>query len=342
MLSILNKYKELFLHLIFWILFISYQLYDYTRYLAIGKVVIYFLYPMSINIIVAYVHYFFLLPLLFKPQKIFKYISLTIVLLIVFSAIRIYLDEFTLAAASPDPSYYNSIHLARIISILWGFISISVFISMIKLTANWYDLDSKRRELENEKLTIELNHLKSQINPHFLFNTLHNLNYLTLQRKDEASSVIIKLSNIMRYMIYESNKQSVPIENEINYMKDYIALEQIRLNNQFQLKFKTEGLEENIQIAPLLLITFLENAFKHGVSDSTPNCWINVDISGNTECINYKVANSKVKKPFQQSPSGFGLTNLKKRLILQYPNKHKLSIEDGKDTFSIDLNLILR
>ncbi len=297
---------------------------------------------MFLNMAVSYVHYFFLLPLLLeKKKKALKYLGAIILVITLFVILRIYLDQFTLAKVSPDPSYYQSIHVARILSIVWGFLSIMVFTSMIKLTANWYDLENKRKQLENEKLTAELNHLKSQINPHFLFNTLHNLNYLTMQKSDEASSVIIKLSNIMRYMIYETNKSSVPIENEISYMKDYIALEQIRLNNQFDLDFDTKELDKNIQIAPLLLITFLENAFKHGVSDRAAHCWIRVELSTTKEKLRYKVSNSKVSINKRQIPSGFGLDNLKKRLNLQYPNQHKLKILNEEEEFTIDLNIEL-
>jgi sensor histidine kinase YesM len=341
MLSGIAKYRVLLLHLIFWSLFISYQLYDYTRYLSFEQVMLFFLYPMSLNMAIGYLHYFLFLPFILNKRKPIVYLFITLLAMAVFVVIRVYLDQFTLAKASPDPSYYESVHMARMLSILWGFISIMVFTSMIKLTANWYDLENKRKQLENEKLTAELNHLKSQINPHFLFNTLHNLNYLTMQKSDEASAVIIKLSNIMRYMIYEANKHSVPIANEISYMRDYIALEQIRLNNQFELDFDIKGLNENIQIAPLLLITFLENAFKHGVSDRINNCWIKVELSASEKHVHYKVSNSKVPKGQQQVPSGFGLNNLKKRLNLQYPDKHKLLLNDDKEQFNIDLTIEL-
>ncbi|MCX2745332.1 histidine kinase [Mangrovivirga sp. M17] len=335
------KHKVLLLHIIFWGLFISYQLYDYTRYLSFDKAALFLLYPMSFNFAISYVHYFFVLPYLLKKNKLLKYIGLTLLLFLIFGAIRIAFDEYTVAKASPDPAYYEQIHVARILSILWGFISFMVFTSMIKLTANWYDLESKRKQLQNEKLTAELNHLKAQINPHFLFNTLHNLNYLTLRKSDEASGVIIKLSNIMRYMIYEANKENVPIYNEINYMKDYIDLEKIRLNKNFKLDLNTSGLDKNITIAPLLLITFLENAFKHGVSDRANNCWIKIKIEAYNNALTYTVANSKVKISNNQNASGFGLDNLKKRLALQYPDSHKLSISQNEDEFKTKLTLNL-
>lgn len=327
------------MHVLFWGIFIAYRLYDYTRYLSIEKASLFFLYPMALNMAVSYVHYFFVLPIILKKRKTVPYIATLFVTLTAFTLVRIYLDQFTLATASPDPSYYESIHIARVLSILWGFLSMMVFTSMIKLTANWYDLENKRKQLENEKLIAELNLLKSQINPHFLFNTLHNLNYLAQKKSDETSDVIIRLSNIMRYMIYEANKVSVPVKNEIDYMKDYIALEKIRLNNQFDIHFDVTGLHKNIEIAPLLLITFLENAFKHGVSDRVSNCWIRVSLSANEHQIHYHVANSAIKKPNQLSASGFGLENLKKRLTLQYPDRHSLVIQENDGTYEIDLTI---
>jgi two-component system sensor histidine kinase AlgZ len=191
-------------------------------------------------------------------------------------------------------------------------------------------------------LTAELNYLKSQINPHFLFNTLHNLNSLVYAGAKNANEVIIKLSNIMRYMIYESGKERVALSSEIEYMNDYIHLESIRLNNSFKLDFTITGPVEKINIAPLMLITFLENAFKHGVSDQEPDCWIDVKLSVDSRQLTYRVSNKKIRNVKQNKlKSGFGLDNVKKRLELSYPDKYALVVDDREDTYSINLTLQL-
>ncbi len=331
------KHKLLFFHLIFWILLISYRLFDMTRFLSLERALMYFGMPTAFNILISYLHYFLILPYLFEKKNLLKYLVFLVLSLGVFMLLRFQADAYFLAPVSRDQEYYASFHFARILSVLWGFLSFIVITAMIKLAVNWFDLESKRKQLENEKLTAELNYLKSQINPHFLFNTLHNLNYLALSKDDATSSVIIKLSNIMRYMIYEVNKESVPISKEIQYMKDYIELERIRLNKPFRIDFQVSKEVEEVNIAPLLLFTCLENAFKHGVSDKQGNCWIKVSLALEGKKLVYKVSNSKVLKMQPASPSGFGLKNLKKRLELHYPNLHTLNIEETDDSFWIHL-----
>jgi LytS/YehU family sensor histidine kinase len=201
-------------------------------------------------------------------------------------------------------------------------------------------LENKKKLLENEKLIAELNYLKAQINPHFLFNTLHNLNYLVYSGSARATEVIIRLSNIMRYMIYDANKEKVLLKKEIAYMRDYIHLESIRLNQQFTINFDCHGENDSVEIAPLIMLTFLENAFKHGVSDQQPDCRIDVkvDVQGDTIC--YAVSNKKIKNPGNKPlRSGFGLNNVIKRLQLSYPEKYTLDIRDESDYYKVSLTL---
>lgn len=147
----------------------------------------------------------------------------------------------------------------------------------------------------------------------------------------------------MRYMIYESGKARVGLSCEIDYMNDYIHLESIRLNNSFKLDFKITGPVEHINIAPLMLITFLENAFKHGVSDQEADCWINVALTvDSNQVLHYRVSNKKIKSLKQDKlKSGFGLDNVKKRLELSYPEKYTLVVNEIGDSYSISLTLHL-
>ncbi|GAB5410394.1 MAG: hypothetical protein BalsKO_27590 [Balneolaceae bacterium] len=242
---------------------------------------------------------------------------------------------------SQDPEYYSNIHFPRVLSVIWGFMTFIIFTGMIKFTADWFRIDSEKKQLENEKLTAELNYLKAQINPHFLFNTLHNLNYLVQGKRKEAPQIIIRLSNIMRYMIYDANQTLILVTKEIQYMQDYIELERIRLNNPVNISFKISGEYKLTEIAPLILITFLENAFKHGVSDKSKNCWINVELSQKVNTLTYCVSNSKIATPDFVEKSGFGLDNVRKRLNLHYPENHELLILESEQHFEIKLILNL-
>lgn len=219
---------------------------------------------------------------------------------------------------------------------------IVIFVGMLRFAVDWFELEAKKKEMENEKLIAELNFLKAQINPHFLFNTLNNLYYLAYSKSENTTEVIAKLSQMMRYMIYDSNHPKVLLSKEIEYMQSYISLERMRLNNQIPIQFDIEGNVENVWITPLIFITFLENAFKHGVSNNNPDAWVNISIQlDGKECI-YTVKNSKpTVKNETGEKSGIGLQNVKRRLALSYPEKHQLEIEDGMNVYRVQLNLML-
>jgi sensor histidine kinase YesM len=337
--SWLNRNKVLLLHVSFWLVYYSYRVYDLTGYLGYKNAMAYTLVPMAFDILASYVHYFIILPPWLRKKKPGNYFLWLVLLLVPVIALRIFVESHTLVYISRVADYYRMVSLLRVISTLWDTLSFIIFTGMIRFVLDWFDLETKKNKLENEKLIAELNYLKLQINPHFLFNTLHNLNYLVYSGSKNATEVIIKLSNIMRYMIYDVVKDRVQLKQEITYMHDYIHLESIRLNNAFRMNFKTEGPVSGVEIAPLVLITFLENAFKHGVSDQEQDCWIDVELEVNDERLRYYVRNRKVRTGNRKLKSGFGLDNLKKRLQLSYPGKHELAIEENDDTFEINLVL---
>jgi sensor histidine kinase YesM len=338
----LFKYRVLLLHISFWVLYFSYRIYDIQAYTGLQRAFIYTGLPTGFNVLASYIHYIFILPLLFRDKNWRKYVVLLIMLLIPILCARILTENQVYAQFAPSEDYFKTLKFSRIVSTVWDTLTFLAFTGMIRFVLDWFALENKRKQLENEKLNAELNYLKSQINPHFLFNTLHNLNSLVYAGAKNANDVIIKLSNIMRYMIYESGNERVHLASEINYMNDYVHLESIRLNNSFKLYFKISGPVEQVKIAPLMLITFLENAFKHGVSDQEPDCWINVDLSVTGNELRYRIANKKIKSAKQNKlKSGFGLENVTRRLSLSYPNKHSLVVNDLEDSYEIELTLHL-
>jgi LytS/YehU family sensor histidine kinase len=337
--TFLDKYTVVVLHVCFWALYLSYRVYDIQEYIGVKHAFIYVSLPMAFTLIASYLHYFFILPEWLASKKSAPYFVKLFIVLAAVITLRIIAENQVFPSITPDPDYYKTLKLSRVISTLWDTLAFIVFTGMIRFTVNWFVLENRKKQLENEKLVAELNYLKAQINPHFLFNTLHNLNYLVYSKSENATEVIIKLSNIMRYMIYEANKNEVALQKEIAYMHDYIALESLRLNQSFTLDFNVQGSTREIHIAPLVLITFLENAFKHGVSDQEEKCWIKADLSVSPEQIRFTVANKKLKKTQERERSGFGLENVTKRLQLIYPERHSIRIENGTDIFQIDLTI---
>jgi LytS/YehU family sensor histidine kinase len=255
--------------------------------------------------------------------------------------LRIHLQRYLIDGYSHHERYFYS--TAYSVQTVATTLFIVIFVGMLRFAKDWFEFEARKKEVENERLTAELNFLKAQINPHFLFNTLNNLYYLAFTQSPNTTEVIAKLSQMMRYMIYDSNYPQVPLSKEIEYMQNYISLERLRLNNTIPIQFEIHGNPEEVRIAPLIFITFLENAFKHGVSNNSPKAWVNVSIRlQGKECI-YQVDNSKI--PFANTETGektgIGLQNVKRRLELSYPGKYQLYVDDQPDRYSVRLNLTL-
>ena len=195
------------------------------------------------------------------------------------------------------------------------------------------------QNLKAEKSKSELEMLQAQINPHFFFNTLNNLYALTIKNSDKAPEVILKLSEMMRYTIYEGKKDLVPIKDEINYLSNYIELHKIRYRNKVDIQFNHD-IDSGVEIAPLLFIIFLENAFKHGLEKNHETGYIHMSLEGNRQQIHFRIENNYDLEQ-QKETEGIGLTNLKRRLDLTYPNKYELNIITENNVYSADLKLNL-
>ncbi|MBL0682442.1 sensor histidine kinase [Aquimarina mytili] len=205
----------------------------------------------------------------------------------------------------------------------------------------YYNSQQKTLTLEKEKLEAELNQLRNQVHPHFLFNTLNNLYSLIIQKSSNAEAAVLKLSGLMRYMLYEANVPKVPISKEIEYLKNYVDLEKLRFDDQMDISFNTETDKEYI-ISPFLLIPFVENAFKHG-SNLQDGSWIVISIFVKKNNLIMKVENAKSPNTLQNenSEGGIGFSNVKKRLELLYKNKYTLQTEDTGLSYESILKLNL-
>ena len=192
------------------------------------------------------------------------------------------------------------------------------------------------RMLKADKAKAELTLLKNQINPHFFFNTLNNLYGLTVEKSEQAPAMILKLSDIMRYTIYEGNAEYAALEAELTYLEDYIELHKIRYQKKVDISFHKD-IQHSHKIAPLLLIVPLENAFKHGVESLAADAFINLSIRTSPTHIGFDIHNNY--EPKGGRSEGIGLENLRKRLALLYPNKHRLEITQTEDVYTLSLEI---
>lgn len=210
---------------------------------------------------------------------------------------------------------------------------------MIRLAYSFIKNQNEKRNLENANLYAEVNFLKSQINPHFLFNTLNSIYSQAHSRSDKTEFSILKLSELLRYSLYDSGADKVPLADDIQYINNYIDLQRLRLSPKIKLDYHVGGYPEGKYIAPLLLINFIENAFKHGISYSQPSA-ISIEIKIFEETLTLTVSNPIVEKD-SFAPGGLGLKNVTRRLELLYPNQYKLLFHHTGDRYTVNLKVPL-
>ncbi|MEJ7823240.1 MAG: histidine kinase [Chitinophagaceae bacterium] len=208
--------------------------------------------------------------------------------------------------------------------------------SMIVLFRYWVKKQQEWMQADKEKTTAELQLLKAQVHPHFLFNTLNNIYSFSLENSKKTPGMILKLSSLLSYMLYECKADLVSLEKELEVMKNYIDLEKERYGDNIEISLNVEGDVQNKQITPLLLLPFLENAFKHGTSEQLEKPWLSMDVSVKDQQLKCKIVNSK-NEFVPLSEKGIGIENIKKRLIFLYPDKHELKLKDEGDFFVVSL-----
>jgi len=212
--------------------------------------------------------------------------------------------------------------------VIWSAIAIKFFQS-------WY-------QRHNAALQAELHLLKAQVHPHFLFNTLNNLYALTLNNSPKSPEIVLGLSEILRYMLYECDVESVPLKKDVEMLENFVLLERMRYEERLDFNFAIEGDLDNLEIAPLFLLPLVENAFKHGAGEKVGQAWINMELKVEKDLLTFKINNSKPEEsPKEVRQGSIGIYNLKKRLDLIYPKAHQLKIFDEEEMFVVILKINL-
>lgn len=223
-------------------------------------------------------------------------------------------------------------------SAMWFFLVLFAGIG-VKLTELWRQAERRARDIENEHLRTELSFLHMQINPHFLFNSLNTIYGLSLKKSDNAPKAVLKLSQLLRYMIEETGHNTVPLDQEVTYLHNFIELQKMRSGPSLTVSFEVEGDINGANIAPMLLLPFVENAFKYGLNNSLESP-IHISLRVSKEQIAFSVSNKKFEN-MERHSSGIGIPNVQRRLELLYPGKHILTIEDAADTYLVKLIITL-
>uniref|UniRef100_UPI0032179FF4 sensor histidine kinase n=1 Tax=uncultured Draconibacterium sp. TaxID=1573823 RepID=UPI0032179FF4 len=334
------KYRVLW-HILFWIvIYLMYSI-TYGGYLDNYKeefIINLSLFPA--RIIGTYTLIYLILPLILEQKKFILFTILALVHAFLYGfAIYISLYYPNLFPEIYDYSQLPLFYLPKIFSKIISNYGVAGLAATIVIFKQWYLNDRQKKKLAKEKLEAELSFLKSQVHPHFLFNTLNNLYALTLIKSEKTSDVVLKLSGLLDYMIYKSNDKFVALSKELEILDSYVELEKLRYNNRLDLEYKVIGESDSHVIAPLIMLPFIENSFKHGASNDRINPKIRITVGIYDDNLKLNVINSTLgdKKKDITLSEGIGLKNVKRRLELIYPEAHRLNIKQSKKEFEINL-----
>ncbi len=275
--------------------------------------------------------------LLPKYYYIGKYIHFAIGIVVVIVG-SVLIEELVL-----EKIFFPDTRGSRFTGVFFNFIRM---IPMIMLFVGFkfaWDAQRKERELSHLKEAIndsQLQFLKSQINPHFLFNSLNNLYSYALEQSDKTPGIILELSSLLRYMLYDCRESYVPLDKEAKYIDDFVKLQSLQIEDRGDVSFTSSGDFKESMIAPLILIVFIENCFKHSTSSQSDKIKINIDLSLQGDVVRLKCQNTHAKTSNTDNlTQGIGLENVKTRLELLYPDKYDLRINDSEDVYTVDLKI---
>lgn len=295
-----------------------------------------------INVSLFFINSLILIPdLIKKRQKSWLYLFLIVGLIVVTVVIK-----FGIAIMYPEIVLEHTNRMGKVFTtgypeyLMMAFFTSGFFVvmsSLLKFATDWFSNERIQRNLESQKKDMELQFLKSQLNPHFLFNSLNNIYSLAYQKSDKTADAILKLSEIMRYMIYESNDSWVALSKEVEYVQSYIELQKLRFKDGAAVELTLNGEIDNQHVVPLILISFVENAFKHGVAND-PEDPIRINIIANQKILHFSITNKK-SKTNKDAMGGVGLNNVERRLQLLYPDRYKLNIVNSATHYTSELML---
>lgn len=295
---------------------------------------------LAFHMAVVYFNLFYLIPN-YLAKNVLLYLSLLLLTCAIVTPIQLLVLYLKFSGM-----HYLQDQLVREQGLLFlGSFFVGLISTILRVITDWWRYQREKQKLMTQSIQTELRFLKSQINPHFLFNTLNNLYALTLKKSDKAPEIVLKLSEIMRYMLYECNERRVLLTKEIQYIYNYLDLERLRQPAEADIRFTTEGKISDQTVAPLLFVPFLENSFKHGLNLHVQGGgFVRLHLAVHGDDLEFFIENSKAERaPRQEHPKsgGIGLANVRQRLELLYPGSYNLIVEDEPHRYAVTLQLQL-
>jgi hypothetical protein len=351
------------MHLLFWVGYLSLSVFvfagreDFDRALLISAI------QIVPQIAIAYINMELLIPMFFIKKRYAQYVGLVLLcflgLYLFYEFVLPWIFHNIIQQPPPPPSeggrwmrrgnprgpgdpFFNSFRKMRLIYSFTQTLAIFFLSTAFKTSQLALKREKEAADLKSENLNSELKFLKSQINPHFLFNALNNIYALSIVNSEKTPDNILKLSDMLRYIIYDCNADLVPMEKEMNYIKNYIDLQKLKDDQITAIEVDFEKADPNCMIAPMIFIPFIENSFKHSKIEDIEHGWVKLEIMNKAGNLHFTIQNSIPKQEFTKDKrGGVGLENVKRRLELIYQNNYKLNIDQDKDVFSVHLVILL-
>ncbi len=342
-----QKNKQIYIaHLLFWLVYVGIRLFVVQFYKgSLEQRIVVELIELPLKMLALYGMIYFLIPRFLLKKKFTLFFVFLIAAIVLVGLLRRLEDLFVVFPLLYEEGTYTTDfwNKSRLFSGLVYIYPVVGFGTAVYFAKSWFDNQLLAEQLKREKVSSELRLLKAQVHPHFLFNTINNIYSLSLTKSDNTPKALLQLSSLLNYVLYECNSEKVLLSKEIKLLEDYIALEQMRYH-AIDIQFKVVGAIEGYQIAPLLLLPFVENAFKHGASTSIDQPWIVVLIDVVEERLHLVVENSSNPNVQEQKGGyrqGIGINNVVSRLQLQYPNNFVFEKHKNGNTFLVKLELPL-
>lgn len=338
-----SKYRILW-HVVFWIVVLTYYTFFFGHqggYYWFTLKFVAILLPVAMG--TTYFFNYFLIPKYLFEKRIKTFILLAFYTLVVsFYIISLIIFPYLIINTSEVNFVILDKSFLDIYFLVVGLYTAIIVAILIKLIKHSYERQHLHLQIVKEKTAAELEALRSQINPHFLFNTLNNIYTLSLKKSDQTPDVVLKLSEMLDYLLYECNADRVPLRKEIKLIENYLYLQKIRYDKRLKIEFNVEDPTSDKVIAPMLLLPFVENSFKHGVGKHREDAWIKIELKIHEKYMRFEVKNSHaldISNTTSLSSGGIGIANVQKRLELIYNNQHELDILNSANDFIVRLNL---
>lgn len=345
MIKSVPELKKTALHLLFWLGYYILTFYWFSQVHNPDIAALISLRIVLIHSILFYLNYYYLLPRFVEKGQYLVYLIIIILLLAaIFYVIRFSNEWLPIRGNLGFKPLKKPVFFARFFFGRGLYVSLASSMAILFISSTyWMNSQNQKRKqqaitLKNENLEAEMRFLKSQTNPHFLFNALNNIYALTYTNSPKAPEMIMKLSGMLRYVLYESNEKKVPLTKEIDYIVNFISFQSLKIEGKANIKVDFNDANVNAEVEPMLFIPFIENSFKHSKIESIENGWIDIRLFSEDNKIDLQVGNSVPQGTFTKDQTGgIGLANVKKRLQLLYPGKHELNIEEGEGSFNVHL-----